>query len=231
MRRKATSAESTFGCGRKTVRETAWNPVRSAASWTSTETAPYSFVPGCAKNLLGDLPLHHHAPEPDVRQPVEALDDERRGDVVREVRDELRRVLRKLDPERVAEDDVDVLAEAAQRGLERAVDLDRVDPADSLGEEAREHALPGTDLEHDVVGLELRQPADHLEDVRVAEEVLAVLLLRPRAHGSEKHSAALRSICRSSSAGSSPRACASEASVWTTFAGSFRFPRTGCGAR
>src|SRR4051812_40857024 len=51
VRRKATSAESTFGWGRKTVRETAWEPVRSAASWTSTETAPYSFVPGCAKNL------------------------------------------------------------------------------------------------------------------------------------------------------------------------------------
>ena len=39
-RRKATSAESTFGRGRKTVRETGWKPVRSAASWTSTETAP-----------------------------------------------------------------------------------------------------------------------------------------------------------------------------------------------
>src|SRR5262249_26876828 len=40
VRRKATSAESTFGGGRKTVRETGWNPVRSAASWTSTDTAP-----------------------------------------------------------------------------------------------------------------------------------------------------------------------------------------------
>ena len=48
-RRKATSAESTFGGGRKTVRETGWKPVRSAASWTSTETAPYAFVPGAAK--------------------------------------------------------------------------------------------------------------------------------------------------------------------------------------
>ena len=31
---------STFGGGRKTVRATGWKPVRSAASWTSTETAP-----------------------------------------------------------------------------------------------------------------------------------------------------------------------------------------------
>ena len=106
-----------------------------------------------------------------------------------------------------------------------------MDVADALREVAREHALPGADLEHDVVRPQLRQPVDHPEDVRVAQEVLAVLLLRPRAHGSEKHSAAFRSICRSSSAGSSPRACASAASVWTTFAGSFRFPRTGCGAR
>ncbi len=38
--RKATRAESTFGGGRKTVRETGWKPVRSVASCTSTETAP-----------------------------------------------------------------------------------------------------------------------------------------------------------------------------------------------
>ena len=48
-RRNATSAESTFGGGWKTVRETGWKPVRDAASWTSTETAPYAFVDGAAK--------------------------------------------------------------------------------------------------------------------------------------------------------------------------------------
>src|SRR5262249_6966758 len=48
-RRNATSAESTFGRGRNTSRETAWKPVRSATSCTSTETAPYAFVPCCAK--------------------------------------------------------------------------------------------------------------------------------------------------------------------------------------
>src|SRR5579871_134383 len=40
VRRNATSAESTLGGGRKTVLETGWKPVRSAASWTSTDTAP-----------------------------------------------------------------------------------------------------------------------------------------------------------------------------------------------
>ena len=40
VRRNATSAESTLGGGRKTERETGWNPVRAAASWIRTETAP-----------------------------------------------------------------------------------------------------------------------------------------------------------------------------------------------
>ena len=65
------------------LRETGWKPVRSAASCTSTETAPYAFVPGRGEEPVGDLALHHHAPEPDARQAVEALDDERRRDVVR----------------------------------------------------------------------------------------------------------------------------------------------------
>ena len=32
------------------MRATGWKPVRWAASWTSTETAPYGFVDGSAKN-------------------------------------------------------------------------------------------------------------------------------------------------------------------------------------
>ena len=49
LRLNATSAESTFGRGRKTSRVTGWQPVRSVASCTSTETAPYAFVRGAAK--------------------------------------------------------------------------------------------------------------------------------------------------------------------------------------
>ena len=48
-RRNATSIESTFGWGTNTLRDTARAPVRSQASWTSTDTAPYAFVPGTAK--------------------------------------------------------------------------------------------------------------------------------------------------------------------------------------
>ena len=40
----ATSADSTFGFGRNTSRETGCRPVRSVASWTSTETEPYALV-------------------------------------------------------------------------------------------------------------------------------------------------------------------------------------------
>ena len=131
---------------------------------------------------------------------------------------------------RVAELDADVRY-LRQVRLERAVDLDGVDERDPLGEVAREDAEPGADLEHDVLGLELGETADDAEDVLVDEEVLAEVLLRADGHERPKAAVAFASICASSSVGSSSRAAASAASVWTTFAGSFGRPRTGCGAR
>src|SRR5262249_47736323 len=98
-------------------------------------------------------------------------------------------------------------------------------------EVARQHAEPRSDLEHDVARRELREPSDHAEDVLVGEEVLAELLLRRDAHAMPKQAAAFSSICRSRAGGSSPPACARAASVCTTYAGSFRLPRSGCGAR
>ena len=47
--------------------------------------------PRHGEEAVGDLALHHHAPEARAREAVEALDHERRRDVVRQVRDELRR--------------------------------------------------------------------------------------------------------------------------------------------
>ena len=114
--------------------------------------------------------------------------------------------------------------------LERAVELDRVDVRDALGEVAREGAEARADLEHDVVGLEIGEAADDAEDVLVDEEVLAEPLLRRDPH-SPNAAVALASIRRASSAASSPRASASAASVCTTLAGSLGLPRTGCGAR
>ena len=141
---------------------------------------------GRGEEPVGDLPLHHHAPELDGRQPVEALDDHGRGDVVRQVRDELlRRERGQVERERVAEVEVDVGSRRqplAERRLERAVELDRVDVRDAVGEIGGEDAEARADLEHAVLRRELGEAADHAEDVLVGEEVLAELLLRPHAH-------------------------------------------------
>src|SRR5207247_7383483 len=77
---------------------------------------------------------------------------------------------------------------------------------------------------------ELRQATDHAEDVLVDEEVLPEAATSSP-HGSSKAAVAFASICAASASNSSPRASASAATVWTTYAGSFVLPRTGCGAR
>ena len=136
--------------------------------------------------------------------------------------------------ERVAEPELDVRSAGEpfpQLRLERAIELDRVDPGDAVGEIRREDAEARPDLEHDVVGCQLGEPADHAEDVVVDEEVLPELLLCERVHGSEKSAEAFASICSPSFSASSPRASASAATVCTTCAGSFGLPRTGCGER
>src|SRR5262245_10887225 len=117
--------------------------------------------------------------------------------------------------------------------LEPAVDLDGVDALDAIGEEGRQRAEPGPDLQYDVRRTELRKPFDHPEDVRVDEKVLAESVLGNDGlrHGSENRRLALASIFASRSSGAPPRAAASAPTVWTTCAGSFVRPRTGCGAR
>ena len=137
MRRKATSAESTFGRGRNTSRDTGWRPVRSVASWTSTETAPYAFVDGRAKNrsATSRCTITHQARAGRGR---EALGDDRRGDVVRQVGDELgrRRIERRdVEPQRVAPVHV-ACWRSRQVRREPPVDLDRVDIRDALGEDS-----------------------------------------------------------------------------------------------
>ena len=79
---------------------------------------------GLGKEAVGDLTLHHHAPDADSRQSVEAFGDERRRDVVGKVGDELRRRRHKraqVERERVTEVQRDVLPPGehlAQRWLE-----------------------------------------------------------------------------------------------------------------
>ncbi len=66
----------------------------------------------------------------------------------------------------------------AQRRLERAVELDHVHVRDALGQVLGQHAEAAADLEHDV-GLGERGGArDHVEQVRVDQEVLAQVALR-----------------------------------------------------
>ena len=65
----------------------------------------------------------------------------------------------------------------------------------------REHARAAADLEHHIIGRELGQPLDHVQDVAVDQEVLTEL---PLARGAGAHhpssAAALASTARSSSA-------------------------------
>src|SRR5262249_46448799 len=119
----------------------------------------------------------------------------------------------------------------AQLGLERAVELDRVDSRDAIGEIRGQDAEARPDLEHDVVDVEVGESADDTEDVVVDEKVLPEPLLRTDAHRSWNATAAFASIWAPSVSTSTPRVCARAATVWMTNAGSFRFPRTGCGAR
>ena len=64
--RKATSAESTLGGGRKTVRETGWKPVRRACELDEHRHGAVRLRAGCREEAVGDLALHHHAPELDA---------------------------------------------------------------------------------------------------------------------------------------------------------------------
>jgi hypothetical protein len=191
---------------------------------------------GEGEEAVGDLTLHHHRPEAERGQAVQALGDERRRDVVGEIGDELRRgriERAEVELERVAPVELHVgpCCELGEARLERAVELDRVDMSGAVGEAPGQHAETGADLEHDVVRAELREPLDHAEDVLVGEEVLAEALFRADGHRSAKAVVAFASIRAASSATASPRAAASAETVWTTWAGSFGRPRTGCGER
>ena len=63
MRRIRTSAESTFGTGRNTLRDIGRTTSTSQASWTSTEGIPYAFVPGFAASrpAISRCTIKHHS--------------------------------------------------------------------------------------------------------------------------------------------------------------------------
>ncbi len=88
-----------------------------------------------------------------------------------------------------------------------------MDLPDLLRQVPRQDPQAGTDLQNDVVVLQLGEPADHAEDVLVDEEVLAELLLRANGHPSRNAAVAFASIRAASSSGSMPRSSASTANV------------------
>jgi hypothetical protein len=115
-----------------------------------------------------------------------------------------------------------------ERRLEPAVDLDGVDEGDTPGEPGCQHAEPGADLEHDVIGLQGHEPPGDVEHVVVDQEVLAEVAVGANpelAHPRQRHlraahrrkpRVALASICPSSTAGSTPRWPARASSVRIT---------------
>ena len=83
---------------------------------------------------------------------------------------------------------------------------------DGLGEPLAQHPFAGANLEHHVVGAQLRVADDRVEQVRVGQEVL------PEAdHRYQPKSAlAFASTVRSKSAQETPRTSASASAVETT---------------
>ena len=112
--------------------------------------------------------------------------------------------------------------------LESMIELNRVHHAACSARYAVSIALPGPDLQHDVISTDVCEAADHADDVVVDQEVLAELLLgdgRSLTRGRTRRPRAV--VLRSSN--STPRSPASAATVWTRFAGSFGLPRRGWG--
>src|SRR5205814_8858916 len=143
-----------------------------------------------------------------------------------------RRRLRQFELQGIAETQFDVRPARQpfdELRPEGGIELDRIDLGHAIREKCREDAEAGPDLEHDVVVGELRQTADHSEHVLVDQEMLPQPFLRPHRQGSRKAAVAFASICAARASGVAPRASASAATVWTTYAGSFVLPRTGCG--
>ena len=156
---RPTSTESTFGTGWKTVRETGRSTRTSQASWASTRRdavgracparaanrSPTSFCTIATQRRdagqLGDRAQDHASRRrrrAGWRRPWSgAGSSAARSSLTASARCSVVLAMR---VERVA-----------QRGLERAVELDDVDVRDALGEVLGEHAEAAADLEHDVV--------------------------------------------------------------------------------
>ena len=182
-RRRAPSRRSA-AAGRPS-RETGWKPRPLGGELDEHRDGAVRLRRRHGEEPVGDLALHHHAPEPDRsagRRGSRRRAASRRCTAGSRRASSRRRERGEVEPRaRRRSASVDVRRRASRRrGSSDAVELDGVDVRDAVGEIAREHAEAGADLEHDVVRRELGEAADHAEDVLVDEEVLAELLLRGR---------------------------------------------------
>ena len=143
-------------------------------------------VPGRGGEPLADLPLHHRHPASSTLGSSSIVRRiTRRGDAVGQVGDDLgrRRVERReVELDRVGEVQRRVrvrVERVAQRRLEPAVELDDVDVRDARRRGTRDSTpRPPPTSSTTSLGAELRGAPDHVEEVRVDEEVLAQLAVR-----------------------------------------------------
>ena len=208
------------------------------ASWTRTETAPYAFVRGSAKNRSATSRCTITHQRSSDGMPSRLSTTSGVATLYGQVRDELRRRAARARRGRArarrrSESTLSRPPSASRElRLERAVELDRVDVRDPVGEvagqDAEARARPRA---------RRRPPASSASRPMTPRMFSSTRKCWPSAffgvdvHGSPKAAARVRVVCAASSSGSSPRASASAAIVWTTWAGSFRRPRTGCGER
>src|SRR5262249_60038237 len=112
--------------------------------------------------------------------------------------------------------------------------LDHVHAAHIRRKTLRQRATAAAHLQHHIVGTQIGVPDDHVQEVRIGEEVLAEAaggaIRRPGGPHHPKTLAAFASTMRSSSPYETPRTSASRSAVATTLAGSLGLPRTGWAA-
>jgi hypothetical protein len=139
---------------------------------------------------LGDLLLHHHDIVLDLRGTLQQPEEDRDGDVVREVPDDAPPIPREeLVPwsgKRVGLEHLyirEVRDDLAEGGDERPIELHcenvRTDVGCPLREWTRERAESGADLEDAISRRDLRCGHDRLRQVGVRQEVLAEILRGP----------------------------------------------------
>ena len=127
-----------------------------------------------------DLELHEDGDQGRTARVHEKALEERRGDLVREIRDDPRRRARaqreEVDAQRIRADDADVVVTGQcllKHGDHARVDLDRGDRPRTLGEGRGQDARPRPDLEHLVARPDLGRLDDRGEHRTIDEETLA----------------------------------------------------------